>query len=156
MIRLARRLSSSFRVNFATPHTVLLREAAAEQVNLATENGIRGILSRHAPAIEQLAPGMVEIVPSSDAPIKRWFISGGFAVMHQDNCLDLTALEAIPLEQINKKSVIENLAQTTEQLGGVRSEKEHARLEIALVTLQSMSLALEGLPTPAAAGAGNA
>jgi F-type H+-transporting ATPase subunit delta len=42
------------------------------QVNLAAESGDMGVLANHVPSIEQLRPGIVEIIEESGG-IKQFF-----------------------------------------------------------------------------------
>ena len=60
------------RVNVTLPHQTILRNAEAQQLNVAATTGDMGILSDHVPSIEQLRPGMLEIV-NADGTSKRFF-----------------------------------------------------------------------------------
>lgn len=58
-----------------------------------------GILSAHVPSVEELKPGLLEVVESSGT--KRWFVSGGFATVHPNNKLTINAIEAYNLDQFS-------------------------------------------------------
>ena len=70
------------------------------QVNLAAETGDMGVLANHVPSIEQLKPGLVEIIEESGSN-KQFFLSGGFAVVQPDSKLSINAVEGYPLEDFS-------------------------------------------------------
>lgn len=43
------------------------------QVNIPAETGEMGILANHVPSIEQLKPGVIEIIEESSAASKQYF-----------------------------------------------------------------------------------
>jgi F-type H+-transporting ATPase subunit delta len=52
-------------------------------VNLAAETGEMGILANHVPSIEQLKPGLVEVIEESGS--KQFFReSSGFRILGND------------------------------------------------------------------------
>ncbi|EER43271.1 ATP synthase subunit delta [Histoplasma capsulatum H143] len=70
------------------------------QVNIPAESGVMGVLANHVPSIEQLNPGLVEIIEESGGT-KQFFLSGGFAVVQPDSQLSINAVEAYPLEDFS-------------------------------------------------------
>ena len=59
-----------------------------------------GVLANHVPSIEQLKPGLVEIIEESGGS-KQFFLSGGFAVVQPGSQLSINAVEAYPLEDFS-------------------------------------------------------
>jgi F0F1-type ATP synthase epsilon subunit len=59
-----------------------------------------GVLANHVPSIEQLKPGLVEIIEESGSN-KQFFLSGGFAVVQPDSKLSINAVEGYPLEDFS-------------------------------------------------------
>lgn len=45
--------------------TILTDQLSSVQVNLAAETGDMGVLANHVPSIEQLKPGLVEVIEES-------------------------------------------------------------------------------------------
>lgn len=43
------------------------------QVNIPAETGEMGILANHVPSIEQLKPGVIEVIEESSAASKQFF-----------------------------------------------------------------------------------
>ncbi len=65
-----------------------------------------GILARHAPSLYQLAPGRVDLIaPDSAAPIKSYFVSGGFVTVNPDSTMQIAAMEAASLDQLDREVV---------------------------------------------------
>lgn len=61
---------SSWRV-FPSSSRQALFEGEATQVNISSTSGEMGILASHVPSIEQLAPGLLEVIEASGT--KKWF-----------------------------------------------------------------------------------
>lgn len=62
--------------------------------------GYFGVKANHVPIIAQLKPGLVELHSSTD--VQKFFVSGGFAFVHPNSVTDICAVEAAPLDQVNK------------------------------------------------------
>ena len=61
-----------------------------------------GILARHAPSLYQLSPGRVDLIsPDPSAPMKSYFVSGGFVTVNPDSTMQIAAMEAVSLEQLD-------------------------------------------------------
>ena len=58
-----------------------------------------GILAKHVPAILELRPGVIELLGLSNTD--KFFISGGFAVVNPDSTLNINAVEAVPLADLD-------------------------------------------------------
>ena len=70
------------------------------QVNLPAETGDMGVLANHVPSIEQLKPGLVEIIEEQGGS-KQFFLSGGFATVQPGSVLSINAVEGYPLEDFS-------------------------------------------------------
>jgi hypothetical protein len=70
------------------------------QVNLPAETGEMGVLANHVPSIEQLKPGLVEVMEETGGN-KQFFLSGGFAVVQPGSQLSINAVEGYPLEDFS-------------------------------------------------------
>lgn len=57
-----------------------MRSTDSVQVNIPAESGDMGILANHVPSIEQLKPGLVEIIEESGGS-KQFFCMLGFSLL---------------------------------------------------------------------------
>ncbi|CCF57074.1 hypothetical protein KAFR_0C00790 [Kazachstania africana CBS 2517] len=94
----------TLKLHFALPHETLYYGSNVTQVNVPGKSGKFGVLANHVPTIEQLSPGIVEIIEESSKS-KKYYISGGFASVQPDSLLCVTAVEAFPLEQFSPDKV---------------------------------------------------
>jgi F-type H+-transporting ATPase subunit delta len=69
------------------------------QVNLSTTEGDMGILAGHVPTIFQLVPSVLSVVGAEST--EKYFVSGGFAVVNPDSSLNVNAVEAFPLKDLD-------------------------------------------------------
>ena len=103
------------------PCTDLKSRRNSVQVNIPAESGEMGVLSQHVPSIEQLKPGLIEVIEEAGGS-KQFFCrttvnnhcnggagqltfdiiaSGGFAVVQPGSKLSINAVEAYPLKDFN-------------------------------------------------------
>lgn len=85
--------SEALKLSLALPHQTLYTESEVQQVNLPSVNGDLGILANHIPIVEQLRPGLLEII-SKGGETDQYFVSGGMATVQPGNKLTISAIEA--------------------------------------------------------------
>lgn len=69
------------------------------QVNIPTTAGDLGILADHVPTIQQLRPGVIEVINGSKT--EKYFVSGGFATVNEGSALNINAVDAHPVEDFS-------------------------------------------------------
>ncbi|KAJ1799797.1 delta subunit of the central stalk of mitochondrial F1F0 ATP synthase, atp16 [Coemansia sp. RSA 2599] len=116
----------------ALPHEIVLKNKEVNQVDLSAVSGDLGILADHVPTIEQLKPGVIDVM--ADSGSEKYFVSGGFAIMNPNSVLNINAIEAFKLEDIDAQAVASNLAESQRLLSNAKDEitKEAAAIEIEL------------------------
>ncbi|THC91685.1 hypothetical protein EYZ11_008856 [Aspergillus tanneri] len=112
------------------------------QVNIPAESGDMGVLANHVPSIEQLRPGLVEVVEEGGAS-KKFFLSGGFAVVQPDSQLSINAVEGFPLEEFSADNVRAQIAEAQKIASGSGSEQDIAEAKIELEVLESLQAVLK-------------
>ncbi|KAJ1920336.1 delta subunit of the central stalk of mitochondrial F1F0 ATP synthase, atp16 [Tieghemiomyces parasiticus] len=128
-------------LNFVLPHQAVLKNTVVQQVNLAGSSGDLGFLADHVPSIEQLKPGVMEVIVNANET-KKWFVSGGFAVMNPDSSLNINAVEAFTLEEVDPEAV-RNAAQEAERVANSSaSEEEKATAKVQLEVYEALQAAL--------------
>lgn len=101
--------SEALKLSLALPHQTLYADSEVQQVNLPSINGDLGILSNHIPIVEQLRPGLLEII-SKGGETEQYFVSGGLATVQPGNKLTISAIEAFKPEQFDAQSVKDLIA----------------------------------------------
>ncbi|KAI8869267.1 epsilon subunit of F1F0-ATP synthase N-terminal domain-containing protein, partial [Ramicandelaber brevisporus] len=133
-------------VTFVLPHQVIFKNKPIHQINLATASGDMGILANHVPMIEQLRPGVLEIIPEANSPaaeIQKFFVSGGFAVINPNSTMNLTVPEAFPLSDFSIESVKAAIEETNRTIGNsATSEDDKAIAKVELSVFEAIQSAL--------------
>ncbi|EAL88022.1 hypothetical protein KXW98_004739 [Aspergillus fumigatus] len=138
----AEAVSDKIKLSLALPHQTIFKSADVVQVNIPAESGEMGVLANHVPSIEQLKPGLVEIVEESGAN-KKFFLSGGFAVVQPDSALSINAVEAYPLEDFSADAVKSQIAEAQKIANGSGSEQDIAEAKIELEVLETLQAVLK-------------
>ncbi|KAG9548722.1 hypothetical protein KCU78_g20697, partial [Aureobasidium melanogenum] len=106
------------------------------------ETGDMGVLASHVPSIEQLRPGLVEVIEES-AGSKQFFLSGGFATVQPGSKLSINAVEGFPLEDFSAEAVRNQIAEAQKIASGSGSEQDIAEAKIELEVLESLQAFLK-------------
>lgn len=117
------------------------------QVNVPAESGEMGILAQHVPSIEQLRPGLIEVIEESGGS-KQFFrekehqeskglqltgsVSGGFAIVQPNSVLSINAVEGFPLEDFSMEAVNSQISEAQKIANGGGSEQDIAEAKIEL------------------------
>ena len=110
-----------------------ISKSEAKQVNISTTDGDMGILVGHVPCVLQLKPSVVELI--QDQGSKKYFVSGGFAVMNPDSSLNINAVEACELDQLDAVAAKQALEEAKKVIG---SEEEKATAAIQIEILEAV------------------
>ncbi|KPM42596.1 hypothetical protein AK830_g3951 [Neonectria ditissima] len=116
----------------------LRRVGDVVQVNLPADSGEMGVLANHVPSIEQLKPGLVEIIEETGGA-KQFFLSGGFATVQPNSILSINAVEGFPLEDFSAEAVKNQIAEATKVANGSGSEQDIAEAKIELEVLETLA-----------------
>merc|ERR1712146_101519 len=81
------------KLNLTTPHQTILQQKEASLVTVPGSAGYFGIAADHVPTVSEVKPGLVSIDET-----EHYFVSGGFVFVHEDSAVDLSVLEAFPLD----------------------------------------------------------
>lgn len=137
-------------------------------MNLSSTDGDVGILAGHVPAVFQLLPGVIEVFETSASaanPVKkalfgirslsssinfnrsgwRFLVSGGFALVHPDSSMEISAMEAMSVDKIDGQTVAGKLTEAQKRqaaISSATSEGEKAEIAIHLQVYQALSSAI--------------
>ncbi|KAI0448112.1 ATP synthase delta chain [Xylaria telfairii] len=114
------------------------------QVNIPAESGDMGVLANHVPSIEQLRPGIIEVIEDNGSS-KQFFrpVSGGFATVQPNSVLSINAVEGYPLEDFSAEAVRSQIAEAQKVANGSGSEQDVAEAKIELEVLESLQAVLK-------------
>jgi F-type H+-transporting ATPase subunit delta len=90
-----------------------------------------GVLANHVPSIEQLKPGLVEVIEESGGS-KQFFLSGGFAIVQPGSQLSINAVEGYALENFSLEAVRNQIQEAQKIVSGSGSEQDIAEAKIEL------------------------
>lgn len=123
-----------------TDDQTLVDDQEVTQVNVSASSGDLGILASHVPSVEELRPGLLEVIDSAGS--KKWFVSGGFATIHPNNRLTVNAVEAYTVDQFSPEAVRQGLSEAQRVAGGSGSPEEKAEAEIKVEVFTALQSAL--------------
>ncbi|CAK3895644.1 epsilon subunit of F1F0-ATP synthase N-terminal domain-containing [Lecanosticta acicola] len=129
-------------LTLALPHQAIYKSQDVVQVNIPAESGEMGVLASHVPSIEQLKPGLVEVIEESGGS-KQFFLSGGFATVQPNSVLSINAVEGYPLEDFSADAVRNQIAEAQKIASGGGSEQDVAEAKIELEVLESLQANLK-------------
>ncbi|GME66696.1 unnamed protein product [[Candida] boidinii] len=130
--------SDVLKLSFTLPHEALYSKKAVTQVNVPGASGEMGILANHVPIVEQLKPGVVEVIESTGST--KYFVSGGFVSVLPDSSLNITAIEAFPLDSFSS-SKISSLLSEAQKNAASADEAVSAEASIEIEVLEALQAA---------------
>ncbi|KAI5301194.1 delta subunit of the central stalk of mitochondrial F1F0 ATP synthase, atp16 [Ascosphaera atra] len=133
----AEAVADKIKLSLALPHQSVYSSKDVVQVNIPAATGVMGVLANHVPSIEQLQPGVVDIIEENGGT-KQFFLSGGFAVVQPDSQLHINAPEGFALEDFSPEAVKNQITEVSKAAGGSGVEAEEAKIELeVLETIQA-------------------
>ncbi|MCJ1272483.1 delta subunit of the central stalk of mitochondrial F1F0 ATP synthase, atp16 [Puttea exsequens] len=148
----AEAISDKIKLTLALPHQSIYKSTDVPeltlytirrvQVNIPAESGEMGVLANHVPSIEQLKPGLVEVIEEAGGS-KQFFLSGGFAIVQPGSQLSVNAVEGFPLEDFSADAVRSQISEAQKIAGGSGSEQDIAEAKIELEVLESLQASMK-------------
>ncbi|KAM0275116.1 hypothetical protein ACHAQH_007557 [Verticillium albo-atrum] len=138
----AEAVPDKIKLSLSLPHQPIYKSQDVVQVNIPAESGEMGVLANHVPCIEQLKPGLIEVVEESGGS-KQFFLSGGFATVQPGSLLSINAVEGYPLEDFSAEAVRTQIAEAQKVASGSGSEQDISEAKIELEVLESLQANLK-------------
>ena len=131
-------------LNFAVPYQPIYDASEVDLVIVPGVTGEYGITAGHTPIISELKPGLVQIYHNADdAEPEKYFVSGGFAFTHANSVTDITAVEAVKLDELDQDAVRAGLSSFKAAMDAATPEsQDHAVAQIGLEVHEAMAEAL--------------
>ncbi|CAK7213742.1 delta subunit of the central stalk of mitochondrial F1F0 ATP synthase, atp16 [Sporothrix curviconia] len=137
-----RTYADAIKLSLSLPHQSIYKSQDVVQVNIPAESGEMGVLANHVPSIEQLKPGLIEVIEESGST-KQFFLSGGFAIVQPNSVLSINAVEGYPIEDFSAEAVKAQLAEAQKIVNGSGSEQDIAEAKIEVEVLESIQAVLK-------------
>ncbi|KAL3964837.1 hypothetical protein ACCO45_001841 [Purpureocillium lilacinum] len=128
----------------AVPDKSIYKSQDVVQVNIPAETGEMGVLANHVPAIEQLKPGVVEVVEESGGskqffPDKSncsvWWIRDRSTRLRHEH----QRRRGLPLEDFSADAIRSQIAEAQKVANGNGSEQDIAEAKIELEVLETLA-----------------
>merc|ERR1711937_23724 len=126
------------KLSLSLPHQSIYKSKNVVQVNIPAESGEMGVLANHVPSIEQLKPGLVEVVEESGGA-KQFFLSGGFATVQPNSTMSINAPEGYAIEDFSADAIRNQIAEAQKVANGSGSEQDIAEAKIELEVLETLA-----------------
>ncbi|KAJ2980518.1 hypothetical protein NQ176_g2590 [Zarea fungicola] len=133
----AEAIPDKIKLSLSLPHQTIFKSQSVVQVNIPAESGEMGVLANHVPSIEQLKPGVIEIIEESGST-KSYFLSGGFATIQPDSALSINTPEAYAIEDFSAEAIRSQIAEAQKVASGGGSEQDIAEAKIELEVLETL------------------
>lgn len=118
-----------------SPERLLLSEEV-DMVVVPGEEGDFGVLTRHAPMISTLRPGVIQ-VHDGGSVTESIFVAGGFAEVTPARCTVL-AEEALPVGEIDRAATEQRLSDARDDLLDAKDAVEKAAAERQIKVAEEM------------------
>ena len=125
----AKEKASAVTLNFTLPSKPVCVGEKVFSVRVPGAMGEFGINAGHSPTISELKPGLVRITKEKGSEPDVYFISGGYAVIHEGSIADISAVEAYRVEDLDAAAAKQMLDQVRSKIGDATGEKK-AELQI--------------------------
>uniref|UniRef100_A0A7S1UY04 ATP synthase F1 complex delta/epsilon subunit N-terminal domain-containing protein n=1 Tax=Grammatophora oceanica TaxID=210454 RepID=A0A7S1UY04_9STRA len=99
--------SGKMTLNFSLPDETVYAGAEVDQVIVPGEAGEYGITANHVPIVSELKAGVLQILHGDGEP-EKYFVSGGFALTHDDSSTDISCPVAVKLDDLDSSAVSSN------------------------------------------------
>jgi F-type H+-transporting ATPase subunit delta len=136
-------LPSKLTFSLLAPHHVIFTKKEVDMVIVPGASGMFGILPGHVPTISELKPGVIEVT-TSPGDVAKYFVSSGFAFVHANSTLDVCAIEAVSLDDLDQSAVLSGKSDAEAELSRATDEVEKAKAQLALDVYTAMAEALAG------------
>ncbi|GJP46968.1 hypothetical protein CLOM_g6203 [Closterium sp. NIES-68] len=127
-------------LNLSLPHAMPFSAKQVDSVIIPATSGQMGVLPGHVASIAELKPGLLTVIEGTTET--KLFVSSGFAFVHPNSVLDVAAVDAVPLDQIDGEEVKKGLAAANAKVASATTDLEKAEAQISVDVHSALSAAL--------------
>jgi len=125
----------------ATPAEAFIQEQPIDSVVLPGIEGEFQVLPNLAPVITELKPGVV-VVAGIEGATKKYFISGGFALVHSDSTCSCNPVECVEVSSLDADLARASLAKSQLKFNSAQNEHDKAVAQIEVETANDILAAI--------------
>jgi F-type H+-transporting ATPase subunit epsilon len=129
-------MAETFKLELVSPEKILISADVAEVIVPGAEGDFT-VLPLHAPVIALLRPGVLRI-PGMDGKLGEIYVRGGLAEVGPER-LTILAEQAIPLSQVDRAVIAQEIKDAEEDLADTRDEFKKRQAEETLDRLRDLS-----------------
>jgi len=134
---------TAMKLNFNLPHQTLYAEKNVKMVLIPGVEGEYGVTAGHSPLVSELKPGVVQIIHEEGSEPEKYFVSGGFALTHPNSATDISAIEAVLVEDIDGAAVAQHHAEFKKAFeGAAEGSSARAEAQISMGVTAAMASAV--------------
>ncbi|CAM9562553.1 unnamed protein product, partial [Ascophyllum nodosum] len=131
------------KLNFGLPHQTIYKEKVVDQVIIPGSEGEYGVTAGHSPIVAELKPGVVQVMHEPGQEPEKFFVSAGFALTHPTSVTDITAIEAVRVEELDEAAVREAYDSSKREMEAApNGSREEAEAQVAFETSKAMGSAI--------------
>jgi len=126
----------------ATPDKTVCEDIPARLVTVPGSGGAFGILPGHIPVLCELQPGILSIYHEMSQTSGRqdhYFVSGGFALVHPNSTMEISALHAIDVNDLDPSLVSQNLAEAQSRALAAKEGTAELEAKIEVSVLEKIA-----------------
>lgn len=129
---------------FSSPQENIATGDSVQMVTIPSSEGYSGICENHVPMISELVPGVVTVQAEGGKSEEKFFISSGFAVIDQNSVLSISAVEAVPIDQLDKVAAQQGLDSAEKSLSNAKNDLRKAEAQVQVDVHSAMIAAIDG------------
>lgn len=127
-------------LNFSVPHRSFFKGRKVDRVTIPGVAGVMGVEVNHIPTIAQLKPGVVVITDAGKE--EKFFLAAGFAIVNPDSSMTISAVEAMPLSELDAGSARKGLEKFQADVARANTDFDKAKAGIGVELYSAMVAAL--------------
>mmetsp|Transcript_26670 Transcript_26670/g.83437 ORF Transcript_26670/g.83437 Transcript_26670/m.83437 type:complete len:169 (-) Transcript_26670:1457-1963(-) len=135
-------VAEGLKLNLCSPGETVYANKVVERVIVPGADGEYGVTEGHSPIVAELKAGVVQITHKGSDEVEKFFVSGGFALTHEDSTTDISVPEVVRLEDIDEAAVKSGFADASSKLSAANDDAEKAVAQIEMETYKAMGAAL--------------
>lgn len=147
-LRSARCLSTAeapaaMKLNFCLPHESIYKDKVVDQVIIPGSAGEYGVTAGHSPIVAELKPGVLQVLHEPGQEPEKFFVSAGFALTHPSSVTDITAIEAVRVEELDEAAVKAAFETSKREMeAAAEGSREAAEAQVGVETSKAMAAAI--------------